>query len=77
VLVGLSLIAVLVTPDVEATCTNVLELAALADEPVGAEQREACEGHYGRLRASRGLLGWMWLAWCTRLASSIPEAGEC
>lgn len=76
-LLGLLLAPVLAAPSVPATCTKVLELAALAGEPTGAEERDACEQRYQQLRASRGLLGWTWLSWCTRAAQSIPEAGEC
>ena len=75
--IGLLLAPVIAAPSVPATCTKVLELAAWAGESVGAEEREACEQHYEQLRASRGVLGWTWLSWCTRVARSIPEAGEC
>lgn len=76
-LLGLLLTPVVAAPSVPATCTKVLELAVLAGESVGAADREACEQHYEQLRARRGVLGWTWLSWCTRMAQSIPEAGEC
>jgi hypothetical protein len=76
-LLGLLLAPVLGAPGVPATCSKVLELASVAGESVDADEREACEQHYGRLRASRGVLGWAWLSWCTRVARSIPEAGRC
>lgn len=76
-IVGIALAPIVAAPGVPATCTKILELAALAGEAVGPEAREACEAHYGRLRASRGVLRWSWLSWCTRMAQSIPEAGEC
>jgi hypothetical protein len=68
---------VLAAPGVPATCSKVLDLAAVAGESIGDEEREACERHYDRLRASRGVLGWTRLSWCTRVARSIPEAGQC
>lgn len=68
---------ILAAPKVPATCTKILELAENAGEPVGAAERQACEQHYERLRQRRGVLGWTRLSWCTRLANSIPEAGEC
>ncbi|MFO7567367.1 MAG: hypothetical protein R6X02_32285 [Enhygromyxa sp.] len=76
-LIGIGLASILGAPGVPATCTKILELATRAGEPVGEREREACEAHYGRLRASRGVLGWAWLSWCTRAAKSIPDAGEC
>lgn len=76
-LLGLLLTPVLAAPGVPATCTKVLELATIASEPAGAEQREACERRYQELREQRGVLGWTWLSWCTRMAQSFPEAGEC
>lgn len=76
-LIGLLLAPVVAAPGVPATCTKVLELAALAGEPAGAAEREACEQRYEQLRASRGVLGWTWLSWCTRAARSFPEAAEC
>jgi hypothetical protein len=76
-LLGLLLAPVLAAPSVPATCTKVLALVAVAGESVSDSEREACEQHYQRARASRGVLGWTWLSWCTRFAQSIPEAGEC
>jgi hypothetical protein len=76
-LIGIGLAPIVAAPGVPATCTRILELAARAGESVGPSEREACEAHYGRLRASRGVLGWTWLSWCTRVAQSIPDAGEC
>jgi hypothetical protein len=76
-LLGLILAPVLAAPGVPATCTKVLELAALAGEPVGEREREACERHYAERRARTGVLRWSWLSWCTRVARSIPEAGQC
>lgn len=76
-LIGLGLAPIVSAPGVPATCSRVLELAARAGEPSGAAEREACEAHYGRLRSSRGTLGWTYSSWCTRLARTIPEAGAC
>ncbi len=75
--IGLALAPILAAPGVPATCSKVLDLAERAGEPVGPAQRELCERHYERVRARRGLLAWIYLAWCTRFAHSIPEAGEC
>lgn len=76
-LLGVGLTTMLATPGVPATCTKILELATLAGESVGGDDRKACEAHYRRLREHRGALGWIRLSWCTRLARSIPEAGQC
>jgi hypothetical protein len=76
--IGLVLAAPVATaPGVDATCVEVLELATLAGESVGSAALEACVQHYEQQRARRGLLGWTWLSWCTRVAQSIPEAGAC
>lgn len=75
---GLLLAAPVATaPSVDTTCAKLLELAAIAGEPVSSSDSEACEQHYRDQRARRGLLGWTWLSWCTYAAQSIPEAGEC
>jgi hypothetical protein len=73
---GLALVPILAAPGIPATCTTILDLAAYG-EAVDEDDRYACEQHYGQLRSRRGVLGWTWLSWCTWLAHSIPEAGEC
>lgn len=72
-----AVVPVATAPGVEATCGQVLELTVRAGESVDSAGRLACEQHYQAQRTRRGWLGWTWLSWCTRVAHTIPEAGEC
>ena len=77
VALGLGLAPVAAAPGVAATCERVVGLVEDAGEPVDAAGRSACEARYTQLREARGWFGWAGLAWCTRWADSVDEAGEC
>lgn len=68
---------IVAAPNVAATCTHVLAIVERAGESVGEPEREACAQRFDAIRRDRGVLGWTWLAWCTRYADSIEEAGRC
>jgi hypothetical protein len=64
-------------PGVEATCTKLLELAALAGERTDESDRAICEERYGHERELRGAIGWAKLSRCVSGARTIPDAGAC
>jgi hypothetical protein len=74
---GLGAAPIVAAPGVPATCERIVGLVEGGGELVDGEGRAACEARYAQLRADRGWIGWAWLAWCTRWAGSVDEAGEC
>jgi hypothetical protein len=76
-LLGLGAAPIVAAPGVAATCERVVALVEATGEPVDGEGRAACEVRYAQLRGDRGPIGWAWVAWCTRLARTVDEAGEC
>lgn len=68
---------IVLAPDVESTCSKVLELAELAQEATDEADRAACERHYAHERQRRGAIGWAEMSWCVRRARTIPDAGRC
>lgn len=77
VLSAMLLAHIFAPPGVESTCARILELTEAAGEPAGPAERDACERRYRELREQVSVLRWARMAWCTRKARSLPDAGGC